>query len=161
MPYVASVGTYPPCWGKPPQRVAGDDGGFPSGILLADTLGLPDLPVRRIENSSATGYDAIRDPMFAVAGEAFDVALAVGADKLTDTASVDMLWEWEAMARDIAWDNPLGRVAPAGFGLHVRRYLHESPATEEHLAAVAVKDHRHGVNNPRRGCALRSRWSRP
>ena len=25
MPYVASVGTYLPCWGAPLQRVAGDD----------------------------------------------------------------------------------------------------------------------------------------
>lgn len=231
MPYVASVGTYPPCWGAPLQRVAGDDedavtmaackrtsevktcweagqftdadeldfppryriasdgavttdyglallprtgtpagavdkalgkanlsaawfgamgtaDGFASGIL-ADTQGLPDLPVTRIENSSATGYDAIRDALFAVASGAFDVALAMAADKLRDTTSVDMLWEWEAMARDMAWHYPLGWVAPAGFALHIRRYLHESPATEEHLATVAVKKHHHGVNNPR------------
>ncbi len=25
MPYVASIGTYLPCWGAPQQRVAGDD----------------------------------------------------------------------------------------------------------------------------------------
>ena len=25
MPYVASIGTYLPCWGNPPRRVAGDD----------------------------------------------------------------------------------------------------------------------------------------
>src|SRR5688572_19719141 len=31
--------------------------GFPSGIL-ADTLGVPDLPVTRVENSCATGNDA-------------------------------------------------------------------------------------------------------
>lgn len=122
--------------------------GFPSGIL-ADTLGLPDLPVTRIENSCATGHDAIRNALFAVAAGAFDVALVMGADKLRDTTSADRLWEWEAMARDMAWDYPLGLVAPAGFALHVRRYLHESPATEEHLAMVAVKNHRHGVNNPK------------
>ncbi len=122
--------------------------GFPSGIL-ADTLGLPDLPVTPIENSCATGHDAIRDALFAVASGAFDVALVMGADKLRDTTSADMLWEWEAMARDMAWDYPLGLVAPAGFALHVRRYLHESPATEEHLAMVAVKNHHHGVTNPK------------
>ena len=64
-------------------------------------------------------------------------------------ASKDMLWEWEAMARDMAWDYPLGLVAPAGFALHVARYLHESPATREHMAMVAVKNHLHGVNNPK------------
>jgi acetyl-CoA C-acetyltransferase len=73
----------------------------------------------------------------------------MGADKLRDTTSADMLWAWEAMARDMAWDYPLGLVSPAGFALHVRRYMHESPATREHLATVAVKNHRHGVNNPK------------
>lgn len=122
--------------------------GFPSGIL-ADTLGLPNLPVTRVENSCATGHDAIRNALFGIASGAFDVALVIGADKLRDTTSAGMLWEWEAMARDMAWDYPLGLVAPAGFALHVRRYLHESPATEEHLAMVAVKNHRHGANNPK------------
>src|SRR6201991_4621213 len=122
--------------------------GFPSGIL-ADTLGLPDLPVTRIENSCGTGHDAVRNALFGISSGAFDVALVMGADKLRDTTSADMLWEWEAMARDMGWDYPLGLVAPAGFALHVRRYMHESPATREHLAMVAVKNHRHGVNNPK------------
>ncbi len=126
----------------------GTTDGFPSGIL-ADSLGLPDLPVTRVENSCATGNDAVRNALFGVASGAFDVALVMGADKLRDTTSKDMLWEWEAMARDMAWDYPLGLVSPAGFALHVQRYLHESPATEEHLAMVAVKNHRHGVNNPK------------
>ena len=79
----------------------------------------------------------------------------MGADKLRDTTSKDMFWEWEAMARDMAWDYPLGLVSPAGFALHVRRYLHESPATREHMAMVAVKNHRHGVTNPKARLAIR------
>ncbi|MEE2030675.1 thiolase C-terminal domain-containing protein [Rhodococcus chondri] len=125
----------------------GTTDGFPSGIL-ADTLGLPDLPVTRVENSCATGHDAIRNAMFGIASGAFDVALVMGADKLRETASKDMLWEWEAMTRDMAWDYPLG-LAQAGFALHVRRYLHESPATREHMAMVAVKNHRNAMKNPK------------
>ncbi len=126
----------------------GTPDGFPSGIL-ADTLGLPELPVTRVENSCATGNDAVRNAMFGIASGAFDVALVMGADKLRETSTKHMLWEWEAMARDMAWDYPLGLVAPAGFALHVARYLHESPASREHLAMVAVKNHRHGVTNPK------------
>jgi len=126
----------------------GTTDGFPSGIL-ADSLGLPDLPVTRVENSCATGNDAVRNALFGVASGAVDVALVVGADKLREHATKDMLWAWEETARDMAWDYPLGVVAPAGFALHVRRYLHDSPATREHLAMVAVKNHRHGVTNPR------------
>lgn len=80
----------------------GTTDGFPSGIL-ADTLGLPDLPVTRVENSCATGNDAVRNALFAVASGAFDIALVMGADKLRETASKDMLWAWEGTARDMAW----------------------------------------------------------
>lgn len=126
----------------------GTTDGFPSGIL-ADALGLPDIPVTRVENACATGHDAIRNALYGIASGAFDVALVMGADKLREAPSNQMLWGWEAMARDMAWDYPLGLVAPAGFALHVARYLHESPATREHMAMVAVKNHRHGATNPK------------
>ncbi|WP_316574383.1 thiolase C-terminal domain-containing protein [Nocardia canadensis] len=126
----------------------GTTDGFPSGIL-ADALGLTDIPVTRVENACAAGHDAIRNAMYAIASGAIDVALVVGADKLRESASKGMVWEWEAMTRDMAWDYPLGLVAPAGFALHVARYLHESPATREHMAMVAVKNHRHGMTNPK------------
>ncbi|NKY50879.1 thiolase C-terminal domain-containing protein [Nocardia vermiculata] len=126
----------------------GTPDGFPSGIF-ADVLGLPDLPVTRIENSCATGNDAVRNALYGIASGACDVALVIGADKVRESASKDMVWEWEAMARDMAWDYPLGLIAPAGFALHVARYLHESSAGREHLAMIAVKNHRHGVANPK------------
>ncbi len=56
----------------------GTPDGFPSGIL-ADTLGLPELPVTRVENSCATGNDAVRNAMFGIASGAFDVALVMGS----------------------------------------------------------------------------------
>ncbi len=84
--------------------------GFPAGIL-ADTLGLPDLPVTRIENSCATGNDAVRNALYAVASGAFDIALVMGADKLRDTTSRDMLWEWEG-----GWPGTRPGTTPPGPG---------------------------------------------
>ncbi|RDH80467.1 thiolase family protein [Mycolicibacterium moriokaense] len=122
--------------------------GFPSGIL-ADTLDLIDIPVTRVENACATGNDAIRNATLAVASGCYDVVLVAGADKVRETASNATFWEWSAMTRDGAWDFPLGLVAPANFALHVKRYLHESPATREHMAMIAVKNHHHAVTNPK------------
>jgi acetyl-CoA C-acetyltransferase len=122
--------------------------GFPTGIL-ADSCGLLDIPVTRIENACATGNDAVRNATFAVASGVYDVALVVGADKVRESSARGTFWEWAQMTRDMAWDYPLGLVAPANFALHVARYLHESPATKEHLAMVAVKNHRHAVPNPK------------
>ncbi|WP_330255169.1 thiolase family protein [Nocardia sp. NBC_00565] len=122
--------------------------GFPSGIL-ADSCGLLDIPVTRVENACATGNDAVRNALYGIASGAFDVALVVGADKVRESASKDTFWEWAGMTRDMAWDYPLGLIAPANFALHVTRYLHESPATREHMAMVAVKNHRHALPNPK------------
>ncbi|MFF0490173.1 thiolase family protein [Nocardia sp. NPDC004068] len=126
----------------------GGTDGFAAGIL-SDALGLPELPVTKIENSCATGNDAVRNAVFGIASGLVDVALVIGADKLRETAQRDLLREWEATGADRAWDYPLGPFTPAGFALHVNRYLHESPATREHLAMVAVKNHRHGARNPK------------
>ncbi|WP_405136538.1 thiolase C-terminal domain-containing protein [Nocardia sp. NBC_01388] len=122
--------------------------GFPSGIL-ADSCGLLNIPVTRVENACATGNDAVRNAVYGIASGAFDVVLVMGADKVRESASKDTFWEWAGMTRDMAWDYPLGLIAPANFALHVARYLHESPATREHLAMVAVKNHRHALPNPK------------
>jgi acetyl-CoA C-acetyltransferase len=122
--------------------------GFASG-LLADSCGLPDIPVSRLENACATGNDAIRHGVLGIASGLYDVVLVVGADKVRETASQTTFWDWMSMTRDMAWDFPLGLVAPANFALHVSRYLHESGATREHMAMVAVKNHHHGVTNPK------------
>lgn len=122
--------------------------GFPSGIL-ADSCGLDDVPVTRVENACATGNDALRNAVFAVSSGHVDVALVVGGDKVRESSARSTFWEWAGMTRDMAWDYPLGLVAPANFALHVARYLHESPATREHMAMVAVKNHKHGVANPK------------
>ena len=122
--------------------------GFASGIL-ADSCGLLDIPVSHLENACATGNDAIRHGVMGIASGFYDVVLVAGADKVRETSARSTFWDWMGMTRDMAWDFPLGLVAPANFALHVARYLHESPATREHMAMVAVKNHHHGVSNPK------------
>ena len=122
--------------------------GFASGIL-ADSCGLLDIPVSRLENACATGNDAVRHGVLGIASGFYDVVLVVGADKVRETSTQTTFWDWMSMTRDMAWDFPLGLVAPANFALHVARYLHESGATREHMAMVAVKNHHHGVSNPK------------
>ena len=121
--------------------------GFPAGVL-ADSCGLLDIPVTRVENACATGNDALRNAAMAVAGGHVDVALVIGADKVRETSARGTFWQWMGMTRDSAWDYPLGLIAPANFALHVSRWMHETGATREHLAMVAVKNHRHALTNP-------------
>jgi acetyl-CoA C-acetyltransferase len=121
--------------------------GFSAGIL-SDYGALPNIPVTRIENACATGNDALRNAVHAVGGGYVDVALVVGADKTRESSTTATFWEWMGLGRDSAWDFPVGLVSPASFALHVARYLHETGATREHLARVAVKNHANAVSNP-------------
>ena len=121
--------------------------GFPSGVL-ADSCGLLDIPVTRIENACATGNDTLRNALYAVGGGYFDVALVVGADKTRETSVGSTFWDWMGLTRDMAWDYPLGLIAPANFALHVARYMHEYRIGREQQARVAVKNHANAVNNP-------------
>src|SRR5258708_37243898 len=56
-----------------------------SGITLARPLQLVDKPVTRVENYCATGAEALRAAAYAVASGAYDVPMAVGAEKVKDS----------------------------------------------------------------------------
>ena len=56
-----------------------------SGITLARPLQLEGKPVTRVENYCATGSEALRQAAYAVASGAYDIAMAVGAEKVKDS----------------------------------------------------------------------------
>ena len=56
-----------------------------SGITLSRALQLQDKPVTRVENYCATGSEALRQASYAVASGAYDVAMAVGVEKVKDS----------------------------------------------------------------------------
>jgi acetyl-CoA C-acetyltransferase len=56
-----------------------------SGLPLSMALRLPNVPVTRVENLCATGTEALRGAVYAVAAGAVDIALAMGVEKLKDT----------------------------------------------------------------------------
>ena len=55
-----------------------------SGITLARPLQLEGKPVTRVENFCATGSEALRQAAYAVASGAYDIAMAVGVEKVKD-----------------------------------------------------------------------------
>ena len=56
-----------------------------SALPLSQALRLPNVPVTRVENLCATGTEALRGAVYAVAAGACDIALALGVEKLKDT----------------------------------------------------------------------------
>jgi acetyl-CoA C-acetyltransferase len=63
------------------QEISVGKGGLPLSIALR----LPNIAVTRVENFCASGSEAFRGAVYAVASGACDIALAVGVEKLKDT----------------------------------------------------------------------------
>ena len=62
-----------------------------SGLTLSRPLGIDYKPVTRVENYCATGSEAFRNACYAVASGAYDVAMAVGVEKLWDSGYSGLL----------------------------------------------------------------------
>src|SRR5437763_16821740 len=56
-----------------------------SGITLARPLQVEGKPVTHVENFCATGSEALRGAAYAVASGAYDIAMAVGVEKVKDS----------------------------------------------------------------------------
>jgi acetyl-CoA C-acetyltransferase len=56
-----------------------------SGLTLSRPLKIDYKPVSRLENYCATGSEAFRNACYAVASGAYDIAMAIGVEKLKDS----------------------------------------------------------------------------
>ncbi|HZJ27725.1 MAG TPA: acetyl-CoA acetyltransferase [Acidimicrobiia bacterium] len=118
-----------------------------SGITLARPLGLQDKPVTRVENFCATGSEALRQAAYAVASGAYDVAMAVGAEKVKDSGYAGLNAfpvPSDGTGRTLTAAAMFSMVAPA----YGERYGVDEAAMREVLARIAWKNHYNGARNP-------------
>ena len=111
-------------------------------------LGLEGVPCTRFEAACASSGAAFAHAWGAIAGGLIDLALVVGVEQMT-TQSTARTTDLLAAAGDVYGEVRAGATFPALFAMIAARYFHEHGATREHLAAVAVKNHTHGLRNPR------------
>ncbi|MEX2538617.1 MAG: acetyl-CoA acetyltransferase [Actinomycetota bacterium] len=119
-----------------------------SGITLARPLGIDDKPITRVENYCASGSEALRNASYAVASGAYDVAMAVGVEKVKDSGYQGL------NAFPIPGDGT-GRTltAAAMFSLVIPAYMHRygvgAGEMRDALAHIASRNHANGARNPR------------
>jgi len=119
-----------------------------SGITLARPLQLEGKPVTRVENYCATGSEALRQAAYAVASGAYDVAMAVGVEKVKDSGYQGL------NAFPIPNDGTSRTLtAAAMFSMVAPAYAHKFGVDEgelrDALAHIASKNHFNGARNPR------------
>ena len=117
--------------------------------LVADYAGLADrhLPTVRVEGGGACGAIALMQARLAIASGMYDIVVVGGAEKMTDVGDVQAA-EILSSTADQEWESVFGATFAGLYAMMARRHMHEYGTTREHLAAVAVKNHRNGSLNP-------------
>ena len=121
-----------------------------SAIPASMALRLDGIPVSRMENMCATGTEAMRGAVYAVASGAVDIARAIGAEKLKDTGYGGLPSGFKGTFNDL-W-MPMGS-APAGFAQLATGYRAKHGISKETLkraiAHVSWKSHQNGTRSPK------------
>lgn len=118
-----------------------------SGITLSAPLKLTGKPVTRVENYCASGSEALRQAAYAVASGAYDVAMAIGVEKVKDSGYQGL------NAFPIPNDGTNRTLtAAAMFSLVAPAYANKYGVDEDELklvlARIASKNHFNGARNP-------------
>ncbi|MBA2282968.1 MAG: acetyl-CoA acetyltransferase [Acidimicrobiia bacterium] len=119
-----------------------------SGITLARPLQLEGKPVTRVENYCATGSEALRQAAYAVASGAYDVAMAVGVEKVKDSGYQGLNAfpiPNDGTGRTLTAAAMFSMVAPA----YAARYGVPTDELKRVLATIASKNHFNGARNER------------
>src|SRR3954447_5398850 len=119
-----------------------------SGITLARPLGLEGKPVTRVENYCATGSEALRQGAYAVASGAYDIAMAVGVEKVKDSGYQGLNAfpvPADGTQRTLTAAAMFSMVVPA----YAERYGVPPEQLKAVLARIASKNHYNGARNPR------------
>ena len=122
----------------------------PSGIPLSMALRLPNVGVTKVENYCASGTEAFRGAVYAVASGAADIALALGCEKLKDTGYGGL----PVRSRGTTYDMiGVTGSAPGNFAQLAAAYRSKHGVSKEELkraiAHVSVKSHANGAKNPK------------
>jgi len=119
-----------------------------TGPTMLNWAGLLPIPATRIESACASSGVALRCGIFAVLSGMHDVVMVGGVEKMTHRATPDVT-EFLAMASDFPFEQWQGITFPGLYGLVATAHMHRYGTTEEQMAMVAVKNHRHGALNPK------------
>ncbi|MFO1532161.1 MAG: beta-ketoacyl synthase N-terminal-like domain-containing protein [Thermoplasmatota archaeon] len=101
----------------------------------------------RVENACASSGFAIRDAFLAIRSGAIDVALAAGVEAMNPFSKAHRGY-WLGVSGDTEVERASGLTFPGVYAMMARAHMERYGTTREHLASVAVKNHRNGAANP-------------
>ncbi|HPO45380.1 MAG TPA: acetyl-CoA acetyltransferase [Spirochaetota bacterium] len=123
-----------------------------SAVPASVALRLPNIAVTRVENYCASGTEAFRGAVYGVASGAYDIALAIGVEKLKDIGYGGLPEFSSAMGTlNMLWMPNF--TAPGGFAMlatsYAAKYGLDINEVKKAMAHVSVKSHANGALNPK------------
>src|SRR2546421_3675746 len=119
-----------------------------SGITLSRPLKIDYKPVTRIENFCATGSEAFRNACYAVASGAYDMAMAIGVEKLKDSGFSGLVNKPppdDGTRVEISAPASFSFLAPS----YAKKYGVDEQEMKDVLTRIAWKNHKNGAVTPR------------
>ena len=121
-----------------------------SALPLSMALRLPNIPATRVENLCATGTEALRGAVYAVAAGACDIALAMGVEKLKDTGYAGLPERTKGTFEDLYLPSS---TAPGAFAqlasAYAARHGYSMAELKRAMAHVSCKSHENATRNPK------------
>ncbi len=123
-----------------------------SALPLSMALRLPNIGITRVENFCASGTEAFRGAVYAVASGAYDIVLAQGVEKLKDIGYGGLPEFSSAMGLTNALWFP-NVTAPGSFAMlassYAAKYVLDMQDIKRAMAHISVKSHANGALNPK------------
>ena len=121
-----------------------------SSLPMSMALRMPNFPTTRVENLCATGTEALRGAVYAVAAGACDIALAMGVEKLKDTGFGGLPERTKGTFEDLYLPSS---TAPGAFaqlaGAYAGRYGYSMEDLRRTMAHISCKSHENATRNPK------------
>lgn len=102
-------------------------------------------PAMRVEAACASGSLAMLAAEHALLSGQYQTVMVVGAEKMTDVTAEETTHILSGAADS---ETEAGSTFPALYGLLAQQHMSHFKTTREQLSAVAVKNHRHAMQNP-------------
>lgn len=120
---------------------------FTSSMVLQADDGLRWAPATRLENACASGAAALYAACDAIEAGRVDIALVVGAEKMTGVSGADIT-RILGNASYVKEEASKGMTFPGIFAQMANQYFERHGDHSSTLAKIAAKNHANGVNNP-------------
>ena len=119
-----------------------------AGLAFSNRMKSRYKPVTRLENMCCTGLDSFRNACYGVVSGAYDVVMAIGAEKLKDGGYSGLEVPTEDSDRtlpDLTAPSRFAFIAPA----YAHKYGLDMKQMKEVMARIAWKNHKNGALNPK------------